>query len=271
MRWKTLQDLWKNLVAGGKSGKTKTGKLMRFALIPVLLLGLSACTTSVPDSGAEATGVGFGDRTAYQNEQLAREAALSGRAVAGLGASVSGETAPGTPLSALGTDPGAPTAVATDSEALAAQTRAALGATAAPGNSGEPRLSDEQNFEAVANRETIESDRERLEQQRQQFQVVAPTAVPDRPEGSSTPNIVQFALSTSHAPGQSLYRRTNLFGTRDGRNCNRYSNANEAQEVFLANGGPQNDRQGLDPDGDGFACGWDPTPFRLAAQPQSGN
>jgi hypothetical protein len=32
----------------------------------------------------------------------------------------------------------------------------------------------------------------------------------------------------------------------------------------LANGGPERDKEGLDPDGDGFACGWDPRPFRSA-------
>ena len=44
--------------------------------------------------------------------------------------------------------------------------------------------------------------------------------------------------------------------------CRRFSNADEAQRAFLANGGPQTDRGGLDPDGDGFACSWDPTPYR---------
>ena len=28
----------------------------------------------------------------------------------------------------------------------------------------------------------------------------------------------------------------------------------------------ERDRMGLDPDGDGFACAWDPAPFRLARQ-----
>jgi hypothetical protein len=32
----------------------------------------------------------------------------------------------------------------------------------------------------------------------------------------------------------------------------------------LARGGPDKDPRGLDPDGDGFACGWDPAPFLLA-------
>ena len=237
---------------------------MRIVLPLLLGLGLSACNmTPIPDSGAEAIGVGFGNRTAYQTERERREAALSGQAVAGLGGAVSGEVA-GAPLSALSTDPGTATAIASTGD-IAADTRAALGVTQAP-PPGTPSLSDEQNFDAVANRETIESDRQRLEQQRQQFETVAPTAVPDRPEGGLGPNIVQFALSTTHPRGQSVYRRTNLFGTRDGRNCNRYTNANEAQEVFLEAGGPEQDRQGLDPDGDGYACGWDPRPFRLAAQ-----
>lgn len=48
------------------------------------------------------------------------------------------------------------------------------------------------------------------------------------------------------------------------RNCAGYASPDQAQIDFLANGGPQRDRKGLDPDGDGFACGWDPSPFRSA-------
>ena len=39
-----------------------------------------------------------------------------------------------------------------------------------------------------------------------------------------------------------------------------------AQQAFLEAGGPERDRKGLDPDGDGYACAWDPTPFRAAVQ-----
>ena len=35
---------------------------------------------------------------------------------------------------------------------------------------------------------------------------------------------------------------------------------------FLAAGGPERDRKGIDPDGDGFACGFNPAPFRAAKQ-----
>ncbi len=29
-------------------------------------------------------------------------------------------------------------------------------------------------------------------------------------------------------------------------------------------GGPERDQFGIDPDGDGYACRWDPSPFRKA-------
>ena len=29
-------------------------------------------------------------------------------------------------------------------------------------------------------------------------------------------------------------------------------------------GGPERDQFGIDPDGDGYACSWDPSPFRKA-------
>ena len=48
------------------------------------------------------------------------------------------------------------------------------------------------------------------------------------------------------------------------RNCAKYVSDAAAQEAFLKTGGPERDRYGLDPDGDGFACRWDPTPFRAA-------
>ena len=46
----------------------------------------------------------------------------------------------------------------------------------------------------------------------------------------------------------------------------RYASPDKAQQDFLAKGGPDRDRLGVDPDGDGFACSWDPRPFRTALQ-----
>jgi hypothetical protein len=124
-------------------------------------------------------------------------------------------------------------------------------------------ISDEQDFSAVSSRESIESDAERLERNRANYQVIAPTAVPERPADTG-PNIVQFALTTSNRVGEPAYSRSAVRLTSPDAACRRYASADLAQEAFLANGGPSRDPRGLDPDGDGFACDWDPTPFRAA-------
>lgn len=98
----------------------------------------------------------------------------------------------------------------------------------------------------------------KLAADRAQLVVVQPGALPDRVEGV---NIALFAQQTSNAVGQRLYRRSGN-PVSAAAACRRFKNPDDAQRAFLANGGPQADRGGLDPDGDGFACSWDPTPFR---------
>jgi hypothetical protein len=122
-------------------------------------------------------------------------------------------------------------------------------------------ISDEQDFDAVAARETIESDAARLERNRAQYTVIQPTPVPERTE--TGPNIVQYALQTTHNPGTQVHSRSALRFTDPQAACARYASPDLAQQAFLEAGGPQRDRRGLDPDGDGFACTWDPRPFRL--------
>ena len=46
------------------------------------------------------------------------------------------------------------------------------------------------------------------------------------------------------------------------RACRSYASADAAQTAFIAAGGPVIDPRGMDPDGDGFVCGWDPRPYR---------
>jgi hypothetical protein len=125
-------------------------------------------------------------------------------------------------------------------------------------------LSDENDFEAVSSRQTIESDAQRLEQNRSTYRVIEPTDLPIRSE-TGQPNIVEYALRTTNALRASLYKRGPFASERLTLvNCNQFESASKAQEAFLSKGGPKWDRLGLDPDGDGFACTWDPTPFRLA-------
>lgn len=125
------------------------------------------------------------------------------------------------------------------------------------------QISNEQDFEVVATAQTVESDAERIAANRAKYIVMEVQALPQRP--GRRPNVVAYALRTNNPIGVQLYSR---FGTGlkviSSGGCDRYRSKDEAQQDFLARGGPQRDAYGLDPDGDGFACGWDPRPFRLA-------
>ncbi len=97
-----------------------------------------------------------------------------------------------------------------------------------------------------------------LEEARQQLVVVQPQAtVPQAPQGA---NIAVFARQTTHSVGERRYQRSPLAFGRG--NCRRFATPDDAQRFFLANGGPERDPHNLDPQGDGFACGWDPEPYR---------
>lgn len=83
---------------------------------------------------------------------------------------------------------------------------------------------------------------------------------------ASGPNLFLYALSTQHAVGQERYSRRNPFRwNRWEAACAQYPHQDLAQEAFLAAGGPEKDPDHMDPDGDGYACWWDPAPFRQAA------
>lgn len=97
------------------------------------------------------------------------------------------------------------------------------------------------------------------------YEVVAPTPVPARPSDSG-PSVVAYALETNHPVGQPIYTRNDASTERSQRACARYASDDLAQAAFLAAGGPQSDSRGLDPDGDGYACGWNPEPFRRAVR-----
>lgn len=95
------------------------------------------------------------------------------------------------------------------------------------------------------------------------YDIVTPKAVPSRPANSG-PSVAGFALATSHPVGQPVYSRSSASTDRSARACARYASDDLAQAAFLQTGGPEADGQGLDPDGDGYACAWDPERFRQA-------
>ncbi|NOE18153.1 hypothetical protein GS634_08460 [Ruegeria atlantica] len=226
-------------------------------LVPALALA-AACTDVAP-----LTSTGF-NTPEYQAQ---REAQLAGQGVAGNPLLAPVEVSQ-QPLGAPGTAP-----VATGENAdIANQAAAALASTSGQNSAAVTAvpvantgaISDEQDFAAVSERRSIESDAARIEQNRQTYELVAPTAVPERTASGQT-NIVQYALSTSNPVGVQLYSRSGFnLQAKAQRNCAQFPSPDQAQIEFLSNGGPQRDRKGLDPDGDGYACGWDPSPFRSA-------
>lgn len=250
---------------------------MRYLLCGVALLGLVACEPTVPDSAA---GVGFGSYSDYRKSQTQRDAALNGQPLPAPMA-VSEEQLETSRTGVSGSVPATSTvssgagSQADEAERIAAETAAALNSGVAPVEASpsnpapvpmdHPGLSSENDFKTVSSERSIESDAERLARNRAQYEVVQPTAVPTRTTGAG-PNIVEYALKTSNPIGTQIYTRSPLSTrARAERNCGKYPSSDMAQLEFLGRGGPERDRLGLDPDGDGYACEWDPRPFRKAS------
>ena len=216
------------------------------ALATTTALTLQACSPAVPASNA---GIGMGDLPQFEADRIRRNAALNG------------ET----------TTFGSPSAISATaiSPSTAGTTVAGRGGLqASPGNAapvlvGNAGISDEQDFNAVSNRETIQSDAERRAAQAAARQQIDPTAIPERPQDTG-PNIVEYALNAPNVKGQEWYSRS-IFATQRKfvKNCAKYPTPDAAQRDFMQRGGPDRDRLGLDPDGDGFACAWDPAPFKV--------
>ena len=251
---------------------------MRLPFAVIACLGVAACTAQpVPDSGS---GVGFQDYTSYQQSREASLAGVggvgpsTGFSTAAVGAAIDaadgrragvqpgqtqlGQTQLGQPQQGVVIGSGAPLRQRGNAPAGIKVENGEVGA-------GQAGISDEQDFEAVKARQTIQSDAERIAQNRAQYQVVQPGALPQR-TGDDGPNIVKFALATRHAPGMKMYKRSSFGGNKSASACGKYGSPDLAQEAFLAKGGPDRDRLGVDPDGDGYACTWDPRPFRTALQ-----
>lgn len=233
------------------------------ALLSVSCLVVAACSPSVPDSGA-----GYNDYNSYLREREAAAARPQPIVPPGFSTDVVG--------AAIDRADGSGTATAPAGAAVIGAAPVISNSDDRPrGNaptnireeSGEmihanPGISDENDFQAVSQRETIASDKERIERNRSQYVVIQPGALPTRP-GELGPNIVDYALATTNPVGTPLYKRSSFGSGNNAAKCARYASPDLAQTEFLAKGGPERDRLGLDPDGDGYACAWDPSPFRL--------
>lgn len=243
---------------------------MRVHLMMMAALGLAACTPATPDSGA-----GFQDYNSYMKQNGAASAQPYGQPAAPAQPGFSTEGAAAAIDRANGAAPAtatptyAPPTYAPQPPATGVRPRGNAPTTIQEDTGempGVPKtISDENDFGAVSARETIESDKARIERNKAQYTVDQPTALPSR-TGAEGPNIVQFALAATNNVGEPIYKRSGLGFTNPDRACAKYPSPDLAQQAFLEAGGPERDRKGLDPDGDGFACSWDPRPFRTALQ-----
>ena len=75
-------------------------------------------------------------------------------------------------------------------------------------------------------------------------------------------NVAEFARKTYHKRGEKIFFRIGFSIYDNWNECSKFKTRDEAQRKFLSNGGPNNDKFNLDPDGDGFACEWDPKVYR---------
>lgn len=263
--------------------------MMRVLPFAAAALALAACSPQVPDSAA---GVGFGDYNSYvRSAEPAPSAPLNPMAGQTAAAAPAGGFSPANAAAAIDRASGAAPATG----AVIGATPAPMASTLAPapmqtatldangarprGNApagikeenGEmaavnPTISDENDFQAVAARETIQSDKARIERNKAQYTVDQPGALPQRSGDTGASEAIQFAISTSHPVGAQMYKRSSLKFKSPDAACQKYASDMAAQEEFLASGGPERDRKGIDPDGDGYACNWNPAPFRAALQ-----
>ncbi len=256
--------------------------------LPVLsLVALAACQSPVPNDSASA--VGFGSYSDYRQQREAELAAARNQQMQ----TVQGPAQDGAVPYASVPSSGAPSAnelmqagigqgQLTPDEPMTAMLPAGSPAipdvppvtplvpqqAAVPAEpESHTRISDEQDFAAVSSRESIESDKARMEQNKAQYQQIQPTELPERTGAAGAAvDLVQYALNAPNRKGETIYPRSRISISNSERNCARYDTPEAAQQAFMRSGGPQRDSKNLDPDGDGFACHWDPSPFQKARQ-----
>ena len=161
---------------------------MRSTVILLAAVGLAACSPKVPDSAA---GVGFQDYNSYIKDQTAppaagapaAPAASSGFSPENAAAAIdAAEGKPAAAPAAAAVDPGAPlaapgiaaannetAATVPDGERARGNAPAGIAETTSEMTINTPGVSDEQDFAAVTSRETIESDKARIERNRAQY------------------------------------------------------------------------------------------------------
>ena len=90
----------------------------------------------------------------------------------------------------------------------------------------------------------------------------------DSSDSSDYINVAKFARDTKNKKGEKIYTRLGSSIYNNWSECSKFKTKDESQRKFLENGGPYKDEFNLDPDGDGFACEWDPMIYRELSIPK---
>jgi len=250
---------------------------MRFFPAAGAALMLAACQPSIPDSAAHVgAGVGFGDYQSYMRDRERQAAAqrvpvVPAPQVVSLAPRPDAAPLTSIPIATMMAGPVVTPVAQVPQQVQAVQTpqapppdaRTVVAQAPAPGGSA---LS-EQDFQTLLARQQAPAPSGGSVSQPPRptmFEPVAAQPLPERP--ADLPNIVAYALSTHNRLGEAVYRRSSVNLQNHSRNCGQFVSDDLAQEEFLRRGGPQRDPLNLDPDGDGFACWWNPDPFRSVVQ-----
>lgn len=224
-----------------------------------LILSLVACGTgTVPNDVSQ--GVGFSDYQAYQ----ARREALRAPAVAPAVATQPQTALPPAEVTAepFATPPAAPAARAwIPVDPAPASTAAAVSTIP---DQAAPRDVASIASAAIAEAEGANAPAAPLPMTGGADNFTAPP-LPDTMSVVGL-QVAAYALNTTHAVGDRVYSRFPLRFRRAEVECRDFRTTDLAQDWFLSNEGPERDRAGLDPDGDGFACNWTPYSYRTQAQ-----
>lgn len=220
--------------------------MMRYLIFaPMLLAVLGACSTTAPNDGEAYLDKTTPDPAAL--ERKSEEDRLKQAETGTVTVELPVDTAPEKAV--------APTGDTTVTVDLSGTAATDVGKT--PTSDGS--ISKSQDFQVVKANETIASDAAKLEELKSNYEIVQPETAPTR---GSDINLAKYALAQSNPVGQKIYTRFSIGSKRVKRKCAVFISDDEAQTAFLKNGGPQKDRRGIDPDGDGYACGWSPAVYR---------
>ena len=99
-----------------------------------------------------------------------------------------------------------------------------------------------------------------LSEARKKRIIITPEQIEETYQNSDI-NLARYARQASNLVGEKIYVRLSKRNKKSDP-CFRFISDDDSQRFFLEKGGPVKDLWNLDPDGDGFACKWNPDSYK---------